>query len=164
MELGLQSANDDTLRRVRRGHSVDDFSRAWARLKERRLPGTVHLIFGLPGEGREELLRTVRFAAGLQPEGVKIHNLHICRGTPLYDEYLGGEITAPSLERHLEYVIRALELLPPGTVVMRLTCDTPAVHRAAPRPVPAKSAFYEAVRREMLRRGTRQGRDWSPSA
>ena len=158
VELGLQSAHDGTLRRIGRGHSAEDFVRADRLLAERGIRRAVHLIFGLPGEGTGEILETVRFVSALDPEGVKIHNLHIPRGTRLAAEYLAGEITCPSPGRHLEWVVRALERLPPRTLVMRLTCDTPADRRIAPRESWEKGRFYEAVRRRMLSLGTWQGR------
>ena len=75
----------------------------------------------------------------------------------MYEEYLRGEITAPSGPRHLEALIYALERLPGKTVVMRITCDTPG-GPGAPRNFWNKSQLYQALEREMLRRNTRQGR------
>lgn len=159
-ELGLQSSHDTTLRRIRRGHTAADFSRAYGLLRKLGVKLAVHLIFGLPGEGLKEILETVRFVAGLEPEGVKIHNLHIPAGSPLFREYLRGEVSAPCAARHLDAVCRALELLPPDTVIMRLTCDTPAARLACPRNFPAKADFYAQVGRELEARGIRQGGRW----
>ena len=158
IELGLQSANQQSLHRINRGHSVEDFDRAFWICRAAGLKVTVHLIFGLPGEGMAEIRRTIGYVAGLNPEGVKIHNLHIPTGCPLYDEYLTGELSVPCAARHLEYTIAALELLPPNTVVMRLTCDTPQQLLAAPRGFPDKARFLSRLRQEMESRDTRQGR------
>jgi radical SAM protein (TIGR01212 family) len=162
VELGLQSACDATLARVKRGHSVADFTRAYGLLREAGVKTGVHLIFGLPGEGREQILQTVGFVARLEPDGVKIHNLHVPAGSPLAGELLAGELVAPCAPRHLEYVVRALELLPPQTVILRLTCDTPRTRLAAPRGFPPKAAFYSEVRRRLAARGSRQGALWQP--
>lgn len=165
VELGLQSAGDATLKRIRRGHSVADFRQAFDLLRAQAVKLAVHLIFGLPGEGLPEILATARFVAALEPEGVKIHNLHVPVGSPLAAELRAGELTLPCSARHLEYVVRALELLPPQTLVMRLTCDTPRERLAAPLGFPPKAAFLRAVRGELARRGTWQGRLWlRPSA
>jgi radical SAM superfamily enzyme len=102
----------------------------------------------------------VRLVAGLQPEGVKIHNLHVPRDCPLAGEHRAGELAVPCAARHLEYVVRALELLPPRTLILRLTCDTPGSRLAAPRGFPSKAAFYGQVRAELAARGSRQGRLW----
>jgi radical SAM protein (TIGR01212 family) len=158
VELGLQSANEQTLERINRGHTVRDFEQAYRICRNLDLKLTVHLIFGLPGEGLREIRRTIDYVAALRPEGVKIHNLHIPKGCPLYTEYLRGELTVPSDRRHLEYAIQALELLPPETVIMRLTCDTPKSLLAAPRHFAPKARFLSALRRELEARDTWQGR------
>jgi radical SAM protein (TIGR01212 family) len=158
VELGLQSGNDRSLRRINRGHTVSDFQYAFEVCRKHDLKVTVHLIFGLPGEGIEEIRRTVDYVAALEPEGIKIHNLHVPRGCPLYSEYLSGELSVPCAGRHLEYTIQALERLPRDTVIMRLTCDTPKRHLASPRPFPAKAVFLSRLREEMVKRGARQGR------
>jgi uncharacterized protein len=158
VELGLQSSDDLTLRRIDRGHTAEDFLRAYRLLKDAVLKVAIHLIFGLPGEDTEEIMRTVEFVAGLRPDGVKIHNLHIPRDTVLAQELQKGELTAPDAPRHLEYTIAALERLPPETVVMRLTCDTPEPRLASPRRFWPKGVFIHRLQEEMEARGARQGR------
>ena len=158
VELGLQSACESTLRRIERGHSRDDFMRAYALLKEKGLKVAVHLIFGLPGEGFEPIMDTIHAVAQLDPDGVKIHNLHVPAGTVLATELAKGELTVPSPQRHLEYVIAALERLPAQTVIMRLTCDTPAERLVAPRDFWPKGKFTARLAAEMKARGALQGR------
>lgn len=162
VELGLQSSNNHTLNRINRGHSRDDFIRAYELLKENGIKTTVHLIFGLPGEGHDEIMNSVVFLAGMNPEGVKIHNLHIPIGTELFSEYLEGEITVPSGLRHLEYTIEAIERMPRATVIHRLTCDTPSHRLGAPRTFFKKGSFYSLLTREMELRGSWQGRLYNP--
>ena len=158
VELGLQSANEMSLRRVNRGHTVEDFDRAFRLCRSAGLKVAVHLIFGLPGEGIAEIRRTIDYLAGLRPEGVKIHNLHIPTGCPLYSEYLSGELSVPCAARHLEYTIHALERLPRDTVIMRLTSANAEALLAAPRPFPAKARFLSRLREQMDSRDTWQGR------
>ena len=158
VELGLQSACESTLRRIERGHSRDDFMRAYGLLKAKGLKVAVHLIFGLPGEGLESIMDTIGIVARLDPDGVKIHNLHVPVGTVLAAELAKGELTVPSPRQHLEYVIAALERLPARTVIMRLTCDTPPQKLAAPRDFWPKGKFTARVAAEMKARGARQGR------
>ena len=162
VELGLQSAHDETLRRIGRGHTTADFLAAHRLLTDRGLKVAIHLIFGLPGEGASELSATARWVAALRPDGVKIHNLHVPLATPLAREFLQGEVTVPAAGRHLDYVISVLELLPPQTVIMRLTCDTPRKRLAAPRTFPPKQVFMTLLTREMRARGARQGRLYQP--
>jgi radical SAM protein (TIGR01212 family) len=160
VELGLQSAHDRTLRRIRRGHTVADFTRAYRELRNCGVKLAVHLIFGLPGESLSDMLETVRFVAGLEPDGIKIHNLHVPTGSPLFQDYLRGEVSVPCASRHTDAVCRALELLPPGTLIMRLTCDTPAGRLASPRQFPPKTGFYDALTREMESRNVWQGKHY----
>ncbi|MBN1696446.1 MAG: TIGR01212 family radical SAM protein [Spirochaetales bacterium] len=162
VELGLQSASDTTLKRIRRGHTVATFTEAYRLLKGKGINVAVHLIFGLPGEGSREIRKTVSFMSGLAPDGIKIHNLHIPRDTAIHREFLAGELVVPSPQRHLEYVIQGLELLPPETIIMRLTCDTPPERLVFPGHFWEKSRFYAAVREEMRKRNTWQGRCYSP--
>jgi len=161
VELGLQTANDQTLRRIRRGHTSEDFRRAAALLKDHGLKVGVHLIFGLPGEDWSDIMTTVEFVAGLAADGVKIHNLLAPRGTLLAREHLMGEVTTPGPSRHLEYTIAALERLPKETVVMRVTCDALPADVVSPRTFWSKGEFTSRLGAEMRARGARQGRLFS---
>ncbi|MFO7849756.1 MAG: TIGR01212 family radical SAM protein [Spirochaetia bacterium] len=158
VELGLQTYHDTTLQHINRGHLSSSFTEACNLLKERGLKVSVHLIFGLPGEGRREIMHTVDRVASLRPEAVKIHNLDIARETDLEEEYRRGELSVPSDKRHLEYVMEALERLPEETVVQRVTCDTGKNARAAPADFMDKNSFYSSLDKEMRSRGKRQGR------
>ncbi len=158
VELGLQSFHDATLERIGRGHGSSRFVRAFSLLREAGIKVTVHLIFGLPGEGRREIMESVDRLAELRPEGVKIHNLNVARGSALGDEYLRGELVPPSDRRHLDYVMEALERLPRETIIQRLTCDTDSAQLLAPRRFMEKSRFYSLLEREMRREGRYQGR------
>jgi radical SAM protein (TIGR01212 family) len=158
IELGLQTANEATLTRIHRGHTSGDFTRAFELCRRHGLKVAVHLIFGLPGETALDMARSVRFVSRLRPEGVKIHNLHIQASAPLAADFPKGELTAPGPRSHIEYVITALELLPPRTVIMRLTTDTPGEKLVSPRGFWDKQTFSSLLVSEMRRRGTRQGR------
>jgi radical SAM protein (TIGR01212 family) len=164
VELGLQSANDRTLELIDRGHDAAEYLRAYDALKTAGVKVAVHLILGLPGERAIDMERTARFVAGLAPDGVKIHSLHIPTDAPLVRDYLRGEVTAPGPERHLEYAIAMLERLPAETVVMRLASDTPAGRLAAPRRFWPKHRFAARLAEEMRRRGARQGRLFATGA
>lgn len=157
VELGLQSANEATLAAIDRGHTVADFERAYRMLRRRGVRLSVHLIFGLPGEGWSEVMRTVEYVASLAPDGVKIHNLVIPRSARLYEQYLQGEMAEYGYRRHLEYTMGALERLPPATVIMRLTCDMHSSRPGIPRRRWNKATVYQDIERIMKERGRRQG-------
>ena len=89
VELGLQTANDATAQRVNRGYPRSVFEDAYRRLREAGISVVVHLIFGLPGESREDMLASVSYIAGLTPppDGVKLQLLQVLAGTKLAEEY-----------------------------------------------------------------------------
>lgn len=122
-ELGLQTVHDKTLRFIRRGHTYADFLTAFALLKERKIKTAVHLIFGLPGENRDDLDATLNEINRLHPDAVKIHNLQIPIGTPMYEQLKRGEIQPYTYEEHLDNTVYALSHLNPDILIMRLTCD-----------------------------------------
>ncbi len=158
VELGLQSSNDATLVRIQRGHGAAEFEAARRLLGSLGIPVTAHVVFGLPGESEPDMLGTVRYLADLDIEGIKIHDLHIPYGCGLYREALEGELVLLSPRRHLDLCVRALELLPPSTVIQRLTTDTPEDRRALPRRSIEKAGFLRSLDAELARRDTWQGR------
>lgn len=161
VELGLQTAHDHTLRRVRRGHDVAAFDRALEALRARGVHVAAHVIFGLPGEGWKEIEETVRFLADRRIDGIKIHNMNVVDGTPLGEEYKRGTLHVPGPQEHLEYVAGALELLPPETVVMRLTCDTAPEKLLAPKEFWPKQTFRQRLVDHMNGHRMYQGRHYS---
>lgn len=129
IELGLQTISDKTARRIDRGYELPVFNEAYRRLKEAGIAVIVHVIFGLPGETREDMLDTVRFLAGLHPEldGIKIQNLQILRNTRMYTEFLENpeEFCIFDMEEYTDLVAEAVSLLPKDTVIHRMTGDGP---------------------------------------
>jgi radical SAM superfamily enzyme len=146
VELGLQSAKERTLRRIRRGHGLAEFQAAFSLLRRQGVKIAVHLVFGLPGEDTRDMEATLAYLAGLRPEGVKIHNLHILHGAALETEFLAGELSLPCAERHLRCILRAREILPKETLFMRFVCDTPRGGLAYPRHFPGKEQFLRELR------------------
>lgn len=125
VELGLQTSNDDVAKFINRGHTYTDFLLGYNKLRRasRKINICVHIIFGLPGESRDDMLKTVRDVSELAPEQVKIHLLHVIRGTPLAKLYERGEYETMTQEDYVATVAEALTLLPPDTVIGRLTGD-----------------------------------------
>ncbi len=125
VELGLQTVHDDTAIAIGRGHTFATFEDAFARLRQRapRVRIGVHLIFGLIGENDEKMMKTVQTVSGLQPDEVKIHLLYVVKGTKMAQIYADGEYFPMKMEEYISLVVRALEHLPAGVVVGRLTGD-----------------------------------------
>ena len=161
VELGLQTTFDDTARRVGRGHTYAEFLDAYARLEGLRV--CVHLLNGLPGENRDRMLENVRRVAALRPHAVKLHILNILRGTPLAKEYAQGKLSGLSREEAVALLCDELELLPPDTVIGRLSADSGAAALIAPLWCRDKRAFLNEIDRELGRRNSMQGAKWAGS-
>ena len=127
IELGLQTIHEKTAKRIRRGYPLEVFEDAYRRLKEDDFEVIVHVILGLPGETREDMLETVRYLSLLTPvlDGVKLQLLHILKGTELAREYEADPFPLFTLDSYCDLVVDCLKLLPPQTVVHRLTGDGP---------------------------------------
>jgi radical SAM protein (TIGR01212 family) len=125
LELGLQSDRDFVLRRIHRGHDVACFLDAVARARDRGFELCAHVILGLPGEGEDAPERMGRLLAALPVQSVKVHNLHVLRGTPMELTHRAGALPLPSRAWYLEAVGRLLHELRPDQAVQRLIADAP---------------------------------------
>jgi radical SAM protein (TIGR01212 family) len=157
IEFGLQSARQDTLDRINRCETVGGFVDATRRAAAAGLLVCAHVILGLPGEDDADMAATARLVAGLPVTAVKIHSLLILDGTPLAEMWRRGEVPVQSLVDYARRAADFLELIPPGTVVQRLTADGYRDILLAPDWAGHKMAVIEAIDRELDRRGTRQG-------
>lgn len=104
LEVGIQSIHDWTLRRMRRGHTWDDAAAALAACAERRFDLCLHVILGLPGEGRREAREAATTLATYPYHSVKLHNLHVVRHTTLADAYRAGRLTLPDVDTYLSLI------------------------------------------------------------
>jgi radical SAM protein (TIGR01212 family) len=125
LELGLQSDRDAVLRRIHRGHDVRCFLDAVARAAGRGFELCAHVILGLPGEGEDAPERLGALLASIAVESVKIHNLHVVRGTLLAEAHGLGNLPLPTRAAYLDAVDRLLRRLRPDQAVQRLIADAP---------------------------------------
>lgn len=158
VELGLQTVHDETARRINRCHDYAEFLQAYKLLKKFGLRVCVHIINGLPDETDEMMLETARQLGRLRPDGVKIHLLHVIRGTALAEDFLRGEYVPLEKERYVDVVVRQLELLPPETVIERITGDGDKEKLLAPLWSMDKISVLGAIDLTQKQRGTWQGR------
>jgi len=156
LELGLQSPHDRTLQAIGRGHDAASFMQAARRARALGIRLCVHVILGLPGESREEMLATPAILNDLGVDGVKIHLLHVNRDTPLATLFERGELVLPEREEYVNLVCDFLERLEPGIFIQRLTGDG-GRDLIAPAWSAAKFEVLNAIDDELQRRGTRQG-------
>lgn len=123
IELGLQTINENTARAFNRGYTLDVFEKTYTELKKRNFEVIVHMILGLPGESEEDMYATVKYLSKKNIDGIKIHGLHILKGTRLASEYEKHPFKIMSLEEYTRVLINCLKLLPKNTVVHRMTGD-----------------------------------------
>jgi radical SAM protein (TIGR01212 family) len=158
LELGLQSPLDRTLARIGRGHDLASFTAAVSGCRTRGIRVCAHIILGLPGESREEMLSGADFLNQAGVAGVKIHLLHVMRGTRLASLYRDGELRVLDRDGYVGLVCDFLERLDPGIVVHRLTGDGNREDLIAPLWSLQKFEVLNCIDGELARRGTRQGK------
>ncbi|MDD5450843.1 MAG: TIGR01212 family radical SAM protein [Desulfovibrionales bacterium] len=161
MEYGLQSAHDRTLEFINRGHTVADFLQAVDRTKKAGLPVCVHIILGLPGETKEDMLETARLVAGLDIQGLKIHLLYVVKGSGMESLFKRGEYIPLTQQEYVDLVCDVLELMPPDVVIQRLTGDPRPEELVAPLWARDKTGTINAVRTTLKERGSFQGKYFS---
>ena len=123
VELGLQTTNEQTAKYINRGYENSCYFDAVKRLKTAGIEVVTHIIIGLPYETETDILKTVKDAVNAKTDGVKFHLLHILKGTALEKEYEKGGFQCLSLEKYAEILKKCIEILPPDTVVHRITGD-----------------------------------------
>ena len=125
VELGLQTVNDDVASLINRGHTYTQFVEGYEKLKRAnpKIRICVHIIFGLPKEDERMMLQTAKVVGRLCPDMVKIHLLHVIRGTVLAKWYESGEYVPLERERYISLVASALQYFHKDTVIARLTGD-----------------------------------------
>ncbi len=156
VELGLQSSSDVSAERINRGHSWAEFLDGYEKL--RGLNVCVHIINGLPGENKDDMLKTARDVARLCPHEIKIHLLHVLKNTVMADEYERGEFETLTLDEYADIVVSQLELLPPDTVIGRVTGDGLSDELIAPLWSTRKFSVMNTIDKLMAERDTYQGK------
>ncbi|MBN1465813.1 TIGR01212 family radical SAM protein [candidate division KSB1 bacterium] len=157
VELGLQSSHDATLAKIHRGHTFADYERAVAALQKINVRICSHVIIGLPGESRDEIITTAGRVASSGIDEVKIHPLLILRETPLDSMYRRGEIQPLAMADYVSLAVDFVEQLPPHMVIQRLTAESRKNILVEPQWCANKSRVLGAIDAEFAKRGTRQG-------
>ena len=151
IELGLQTMHDETARRVNRGYPLVVFEDALNRLKSLGIQVIVHVIFGLPGETKEDMLQTIRYLATLSPgpDGIKLQMLNILRGTELGRQYEENPFPLLSLEEYTDIAAESISILPEEMVIHRMTGDGPGNILIAPDWVRNKKKVLNTISRKL---------------
>jgi hypothetical protein len=160
IELGLQSAHDHTLKRINRGHSLIEYTNAVEKLKRKPVRICTHVMAGLPGESKTELIETAQLIARNGTHEIKLHPMLILKDTQVEKEWQQGTLNALELDDYVSMCCDVLQLLPPDMVIQRLTAEAPSEQLVAPRWAMRKQNVLNRIERELERRGTRQGSEF----
>ncbi len=123
VELGLQTIHEKTAAYIRRGYRLSVFDEAVLRLRRRGITTIVHVILGLPGETRADMLETVSYVGKSGVSGIKLQLLHVLRGTDLEKDYESGRFEVMSMENYVNLVADCIAALPRNMVIHRMTGD-----------------------------------------
>lgn len=158
VELGLQTVHDHTARKIGRGYPFSVFLQAMEKLRSRNIRICVHLINGLPGESDQDMLETARILGQLRPDAVKIHLLHILKGTPLEQLWRQGGVAPLSFAEYAQITAAQLAFLPESVVIERLTGDGDSKKLLAPLWSRDKHAVRNAISRYQKQTDSWQGK------
>lgn len=167
MELGLQTIHDKTAEYIRRHYPLSEYENAVRKLHRLGIPYITHIIFGLPGETKEEMLETVFYVeqgvfeqeshSKIKPFGMKLQLLHVLEGTDLAEDYRAGKFQTMEMDEYLELVIEALQRIHPEIVIHRVTGDGPKNILISPTWSGNKKVVLNTLHRKMKEKGARQG-------
>lgn len=157
LELGLQSAFDETLRRVNRGHGLAEYRAAVTAARNRGIPVCTHLIVGLPGETERHCHDTLDIVLDLGTDGLKLHPLHVVKATMLASEWRRGEYRPLTMEEYIRIAADLIERTPEEIVFHRVTGTASKDILLAPEWCSQKWNILNGIENELRRRGHRQG-------
>jgi radical SAM protein (TIGR01212 family) len=123
VELGLQTIHEKTAAYIRRGYPLSTYVEAVRNLRERDIETIVHVILGLPGETKEDMVSTVKYVGESGVQGIKLQLLHVLKGTDLAAEYEAGKFECLTEDEYIGILKEALAVLPESMVIHRMTGD-----------------------------------------
>ena len=157
VELGLQTIHDNTAQYIRRGYPLSVFDDAVQKLHALDIEVIAHQILGLPGETAVMMSETSRYLGSVHVDGVKLHLLHVLRGTDLAREYAEGRIQTLELDTYIDILEQCLAVLPPKIVIHRLTGDGAKRDLIAPLWSADKKRVLSAIQKRFEQDGVMQG-------
>ncbi len=157
LELGLQSAHDATLARVNRGHGFAAYRAAAGAARRRGLRVCTHLMVGLPGEGPDAALESLARVLDVGTDGLKLHPLHVVKGTALANDWRRGEYAPLAFTDYVATAVEMVERTPPELVYHRLTGTASPDILLAPAWCAGKWRVLNAIAQRLAERGSCQG-------
>ena len=150
IELGLQTIHERTAKYIRRGYELEIYDQAVKCLRNMGVEVITHVILGLPGESRENMLDTVRYVCDSGATGIKLQLLHVLRGTDLEQEYLDGRFDVLTEDEYIDILRECVRIIPDDIVIHRLTGDGDKRLLIAPLWSGDKKHVLNRVRKEVL--------------
>lgn len=123
VELGLQTIHERTARYIRRGYTLDVYDKAVSDLKKIGVNTVVHLILGLPGETKQDMLDSVKYVCESGIDGIKLQLLHVLKNTDLAKDYAQGKFKTLEMDEYLDILKSCVDIIPDNIVIHRLTGD-----------------------------------------
>ncbi len=157
LEYGMQSIHDRTLARINRGHDAACFRRAVDLARRHPLLICAHVILGLPGESREDMMESARAVAEMELDGVKLHLLYVIKGTELERMHRRGDYRCLTRDGYVDLVCEFIERLPRKTVIQRVTGEPHSAELAAPQWSLDKRGVIKQISETFVKRGVGQG-------
>lgn len=148
VELGLQTINEDTARYIRRGYTLEVYDKAVADLHKVGINVVTHIILGLPGESKNDMLKSVEYACKVT-DGIKLQLLHILNGTDLAKDYEQGKFEVLTLKQYTEIIKECVQIIPKNVVIHRLTGDGAKKDLIAPLWSADKKAVLNTINRAL---------------
>ena len=133
IELGLQTIHERSAAYIRRGYELSVYDEAVNQLRARQIETITHVILGLPGESRDDMVNTVRYVGNSGVQGIKLQLLHVLKGTDLADDYLAGLFSCMEMDEYVNLICDCLRILPKDMVIHRMTGDAPKKDLIAPK-------------------------------
>ena len=164
IEYGLQSAHDHTLALINRGHDFACFERAVAATRGRNINICAHVILGLPGESRQDMLATADAVAAMGIDGIKLHLLYVVQGTTMETLYRTGRYRCLEQHEYAELVGAFIERLPETMIIQRLTGDPHPSELVAPAWTLQKKETLDLIHQFFAEKDTWQGKKFGQPA
>ncbi|MBY0222290.1 TIGR01212 family radical SAM protein [Mammaliicoccus sciuri] len=160
LELGLQTVHESTAKLVNRAHDFECYKEGVDKLRKHGIRICSHIINGLPGETEEMMMETAQAVAKLDVQGIKIHLLHLLKGTPMVKQYEKGKLEFLTKEAYINLVADQLEIMPPEMIVHRITGDGPIDLLIGPMWSVTKWEVLNGIDAELERRNSWQGKKY----
>lgn len=164
VELGLQTIHDSTAKLINRGHDLNSFVEGVKKLRNLNIDVVAHIIYGLPFETEEMMMKSLEFVANAPIQGIKLHLLHVMKGTKLEKVFYEENFKLLDMNEYVSIIVNSIERLPENIVIHRLTGDSPRDLLIGPMWSLKKWEVLNAIDKEIKDRGSYQGKKYVENA